>query len=371
MSEFKLFEEISVKTLAIYLDSRQWLRRFWPDFFPEKTTPFLTFESLIGEGRISSADFVSYNSSAPLKTRRTIAKLKGDIPAIRVAREKDENDYNSYNIIKATAKSDKQMQDLIAFVFDDVAFCVEAVQNRLEWLCLQALSQINVGLNPTNNAGIVTETDVNFGMREENKLVTSAEDRYWTVANKLTALPITDLLAICKTMRASGVKLEWVLMTPEKFGEFRSSAEVRDYCYGLLLSESGILPSISPTLGVINKALKETGLPQVILMDCFVDIENGEHDIVAVNPFEDSAGSGKKILLTPALPLGNMLFGPVAAATVVDPGSIKSMVGNILVQSLSSQDPISVKTLGLTNAFVDWQKVDQCVSLNTESHTSW
>ena len=101
-----------------------------------------------------------------------------------------------------------------------------------------------------------------------------------------------------------------------------------------------------------------------------VDIENEDHDITSVDPWE-LAANDKYVLLVPELPLGKMLHGPIAAEFVKDPGIIQSKTGHVLVQSISEQDPVSVKTVGLANCFVSFDKINQCWSLNTESHTSW
>lgn len=366
-----LMKEISQKTLATYLDSRKWLKRYYPDFFPVKYTPFLTFESLIGTGRISSADIVSYNSSAPQKTRRVISRLKGDIPAIRTQRSKSEVDLNTYNIIKATAKTDAQMQALIDFVFDDVNFCVESVQARLEYIALQALSQTVLSLDASNNgAGVITETAIDFGMATANKRKEAAAGNYWTVGAKATNTPIDDIMTIMKLAKKAGVKLEYMVMNLSKYVEFRSSAQVLDFCYGILISQAGITPNVSPTLATINKVMKESGLCEIILIDTFIDLETEDHVITAVDPWENAAKSSKYVLFTPELPLGSTICGPIAAETIPDPAITQSKIGQILVQSISNQDPISVKTVGLTNAFIDWSKIDQCWSLNTES-TTW
>jgi len=366
-----LMTEISQKTLATYLDSKKWIKRYYPDFFPVKYSPFLSFESLIGSGRVSAADLVSYNSSAPQKTRRVISRLKGDIPALRTQRSKDEVDLNTYNIIKATAKTDQQMQALIDFVYDDVAFVVESVNSKLEYIALQALSQTALSLNATNNgAGVVTEKSITFGMAAGNKEKEAAAANYWTVAAKATNTPIDDITAIQKEARKAGVKIQYMVMNSSKYVEFRSSAQVLDFCYGILISQAGIVPNVSPTLETINKVMKESSLPQIILIDTFIDLENEDHDITAVDPWENAAGSAKYVLFCPELPLGNMICGPIAAENIVDPSIVQSKIGQILVQSISSQDPVNIKTVGLTNAFVDWNKIDQCWSLNTEA-TSW
>lgn len=367
-----LLTEVTSKAIAIYLDKREYAKRYYPSFFPLRATPFLTYETLIGTKGISAADIVSYNSSAPEKTRKTVDRLRGDLPAIRVKRIMDEVAFNEYNIIKATLKTDADMQNLLSLVYDDIDFVVESVQERCEWISLQAMSQTVISLSASNNAGVVTEEEINFGLPTANKEYVGGANtnRRWLVANATTSLPITDIINICSEARKKGVKIKHVVMNLTKFSDFKASDEVKDYVYGIMISQAGITPGVAPALKTINLALVESGLPDIIVIDCSVDIENEDHVITAVDPWE-LAANDKYVLLVPELPLGKMLHGPIAAEFVKDPGIIQSKTGHVLVQSISEQDPVSVKTVGLANCFVSFDKINQCWSLNTESHTSW
>ena len=365
--------EMTEKTLCVYLDKKEYLKRYFINFFPIKYTPFLSYEVLIGEKGISAADIVSYNSSAPEKTRKVVDRLRGSIPAIRVKKTMSEVRLNEYNICKAVVKNDADKQTLLDLVFDDIDFVVESIMQRCEWLALQALSQTVISLTSTNNAGIVTEEAINFGLPAANKEYVggAAANRQWLVANATTSKPITDIEAICKEARGKGVKIKHIVMNTSKFIDFKASSEVKDYVYGLMISQAGIVPGVAPTLEVINRVLVESGLPSLIIIDTFIDLEDADHTITSVDPWLNSAGADKYVLFVPELPLGRFLHGPIAAETVKDPGIIQDKTGHILVQSISEQDPVQQKTVGLANCFISFDKINMVWSLNTESHTSW
>jgi hypothetical protein len=366
-----LLSEVTQKAMAVYLDKKEWEKRYYVNYFPLKYTPFLSFETLIGSKGISAAEIVSYNSSAPEKTRRVVDRLRGDLPAIRVKRIMDEKKLNEYNVVKATVKNDTDMQALLDLVYGDVDFVIESVQQRCEWLALQALSQTKISLTSSNSAGLVTEEAINFGLPTANKEVCGAANRYWLVANSATCKPITDIQAICTEARAAGVKIKHILMNVSKFTDFKAADEVKDFIYGIMISEAGISPGVAPTLKVINQVLTESGMPDIQVIDTYIDLENADHDITSVDPWLDSAGADKYISFIPELPLGRFLHGPIAAETVKDPGIIQDKTGHVLVQSISEQDPVQQKTVGLANCFVSFDKINQVWSLNSESHTSW
>ncbi|GAH66273.1 unnamed protein product, partial [marine sediment metagenome] len=178
--------EISEKTLGAYIDKRKWLKRYYVDYFPLRSTPFLSWEILVGKFGVSAADLVSFNSSAPEKTRRVLDRLRGDLPALRVKRVMDENQINQYLIAKAVIKNDADMNALLEMVYGDIDFVVEAVQQRCEWLAITALSQMKISLNSSNSAGVITEEAIDFGLPTANKEFVggAAANRCWTVTNK-------------------------------------------------------------------------------------------------------------------------------------------------------------------------------------------
>lgn len=364
--------EITEKSMGTYLDKRKWMKRYYVDYFPLKSTPFLSYEVLVGLMGVSAADLVSFNSSAPEKTRRVLDRLTGSLPALRVKRTMDENAINQYLVAKATIKNDADMVALLNMVFGDVDFVVEACQQRCEWIALQALSQTKISLNQTNSAGVITEEAIDFGLPAANKeVVVGDATTHWTIACAAASKPITDITAIVLEALKKGVVIKHILMNATKFVGFRSSDEVRDFVYGILISESGLTPGIAPTLKTINKVLTESGLPDIRVINTFIDLETRDHDIVATDPWLDSAGADKYVLFIPDGPLGSMLNGPIAAEEIKDPGIIQKKVGHVLCQSVCQQDPVMVSTIGLANCFVCFNRINEVWSLNTEHHDTW
>jgi len=365
--------EITEKSLGTFIDKRKWIKRYYVDYFPLTSTPFLSWETLVGKFGVSAADLVSFNSSAPAKTRRVLDRLRGDLPALRVKRTLDENQINQYLIAKATIKNNADLNALLNMVYGDVEFVVEAVQMRCEWLAIKALSEMKVSLNSSNSAGVITEEAIDFGLPTANKEVVggAAAGRQWTVANAATSKPITDITTIVLEALKAGVVIKHILMNPTKFIDFRSSSEVKDFIYGILVSESGISPGMAPTLKTINKVLTESGLPDIRIVNSIIDLENRDHDINSVDPWLDSADADKFVTFIPDGNLGRMLHGPIAAEEIKDPGIVSKKVEHVLVQSICEQDPISVSTIGLSNVFVCFDRISEVWSLNSESHTTY
>jgi len=229
MSEYNMFKEMNKKNLQVWINKRLYKDQYWVRFFPMKTTPYLTYETLIGsEGNRVMADVVSYNSSAPLKTRKSISKLTGSIPSIRVKRQMTESDINDYNAFKAMATPD--MGDLLRIVFNDTNFCMDAVLGRLEWFALQVLALGQISLSKVNNVGgIVTEEVVDFQLAAANKKKMSAANRYWSTGNETTCKPITDIRAVVKAAKTGGANPQYILMNDSKFSFMVTTDEVKNF----------------------------------------------------------------------------------------------------------------------------------------------
>jgi hypothetical protein len=236
----------------------------------------------------------------------------------------------------------------------------------MEWIALQMLSQAKITLDKTNSAGVITESAIDFQLPSANKIVCSEADRYWTVANASTSKPITDIRSAMATAKAKGIKIKYILMNVDKLSGFLNSAETKEFIYGIMISESGIMPGVAPTLETVNRVLNQSGLPQIQVIDAVVDLEDENHDVVSVDPW-----TTKYVTFIPDMPLGKFLYGPIAAENVQDNSTIQHKIGHVLVQSITKADPVSVKTLGLCNAFPSWGTVGQCLIMNTESHTTW
>lgn len=361
--EYTLLKEINSKTLTAYLNKRIYDKLFWPNFFPLKYTPFLTYETLIGSmGNRVAADIVSYNSSAPLKTRSIVGKLSGALTPFRIKRAMEETDINTYNVLKAQAKTDQKA--LLDFIFGDVDFVVDGIQAKLEWLVFQALSQSTVTLAKTYAADVVTENAINFQLPAANQEVCTAANRYWGTATAATMKPITDIETIAIEAATYGVKFKYILMNRTKWQHFRGAAEVQSYIpYAVY---NGTAVTRAPSLKMVNDFLSGEDLPQIIIMDTNVILENEAHTRTNVNPW-----TTKYVTFIPDMKCGDMLYGPIAEETNAPKQVTQSKKGPILVSKYSDVDPVKEYTKGELNAFPSWNTIDHCWILNTTSHTTF
>lgn len=363
---------INKKNMQAYLNARVYEKLYWPTFFPLKWTPYLSYETLIGsKGNRVAADVVAYDVSAPLKTRKVVNKLAGEIPAIRMKKKMTEKDLNTYNIMKAAAKPEQSA--LLNLIFGDIDSCVDGANARLEWLVFQALSKGLIKLSTTTNAGgVITESDIDFGLPSANKAYVggAAANRHWTAALYATSQPITDIEAVLETARDNDVKIQYILMNRSKWLAFRISSQVKDFVIPYALY-GGTKKQRAPSLDVANEALKSEGLPTIIIIDTRISYEDADHTITAVDPWLDSAGADRYVSFLEELKCGDMLHGPIAEETNAPKQVLQAKKGPILISKWSDVDPVAEYTKSELNAFPSWPTIDRMFSLDTESHTSW
>ena len=374
--ERSVLKAINQKNMQTYLIERQYDAMFWPRFFPLKRVSQLVLQTLIGtKGNRVAADVTAYNASAPRKRRQPSNKITTRIPAIRIARDMDENDLNEFDQLTANADAEG-LRAALDLVFNDIDFVVDGCLARMEWIALQALSQCVVDLSVTNNDGIVTVDTIDFQLPAANKEYigsaggTAAATHYWTAAAASTNDPITDIESIMIEANNAGKRVSVMQMNMTKWLDLRKSTAFQNFVLGSSVI-GGNTVTKNPTLAEANATLLAQGLPTIEIIDTRVDLETEDHDRTSTDPWLDSSGSDNRVLFTIPGALGNTAYAPTAEENHPVKQAIYAKKGPILVSKFSTADPVKESTVGLINSFPEWTTIDQVWSLNTESHTSW
>jgi len=345
--------------LESYLNERQYEALYWPTLFPVKPVNSLDAKTIIGEsGNRVAAFVISYDAKAPEASRKVLATKYFDIPKIALSRRKTEKEILEHAITRALRGNDAVLEDY----FNDIDFCYDAAQARMEWLALQAVSLTKIQLSTTNNPlGIINEVAVDFGMPTANKKTVSV---IWSSDNAATMKPITDFKTVVKAARAKGITFRKILMHPDAFDLIIASTEFQTYAKALIVGESSGLGV--ETLGILNTVLRSLRLPEVALIETSVDIENAAGSRTSVNPFD-----ADHVVFVPNTPLGNMYSGPIAEEIEKPENVLQQKKGNVLVYIQKEWNPVAVVTKGESNSFPSWPSVDKCFNLYTAHASIW
>lgn len=364
---YGVLADLKYKDIQGFLLEKEYAHKFlWKQFFPTKATPFLTYQTIIGsKGNPVAADVISYDASAPEKTRRKVDSLTGTIPKIAMKKTMSEMDLLKYHTFKVQAGGDAALDAMVDIVFNDIDAVARGAQARLEWLVLQALCSSTISLTKSNNNGVVTEATISFQMPADNKRVikSGTATRKWATGTAAQIFPVTDFEAIVVAARDNNIaKPKWALMNWTAYQYFVGSDQVQDLSasfsgQGQVFNSDFI---VQPETAQVNAMLRARGLPQVIVIDELIDIEDVDHTQTATDPW-----TTKYVSFLPDVPVGEMLLAPIAEEIVKPKNVTQFKQDDILISQWATVDPVSSAIKGEINAFPSWENVDFCLRLDT------
>ena len=335
-----LIQGLSEKDVQAVLNAYTLSDFYYPTLFPLKYVTSLKWESLEGiAGAPVAADVVSWDSRAPRKRREIIGKASGDIPKISIGRDKSESQMNEYNALKRMATSSSQ-RALLEWIWEDQEFCFKGVNARLEWLALRAASTGKVSLTKDNNEGVVTEYAVDFKVPTANK---SGVTVNITVANAATSKPITKIREVTKAAKAKGKKLNYIFTDQDMADAILASAETISFVAPYVVQALNLNATL--TLPSLNAALRGQGLPQIGVIESYIEIEiKGER--TQVNPWEAGV-----LLFSETAVLGSTQHSNLADEDVDSTTSIKVKREHVLIKRFAQEEPLTESVIALANAF--------------------
>lgn len=338
--ERSLIKQVNRKNMAARLNTRYVKPVYFPNFFGEKKKTSLKFETLTGEkGAPVIADVISFDASAPQKTRETIGKISGDIPKTAVKRGMNESDYYEYQQLVRDAQGDADQIEILNLAFKDQDFVYNAIRGRMEWWSMQLMSRGGFHLSAKNNNGVVTAEFVGCGMPAENKRKSSFD---WSDAAKANGLQDIEDTVIAAS--ENGVTIRYVVMHTADFSLLKKQKTTFETLKSWVNTTSKMLV----TKKLINEYLAEQEIPvQIVTVNPSVRIEDAAHRRRTVNPWER-----KRICFLEDLKVGDIQHGPIAAESSAALQKIALMIkqGFVLITKWSELEPFKEWTKAEANA---------------------
>lgn len=361
--ERSLLNEITDPRLKAYVKNNPFAATYWPSFLDLDYRDELTWESLQGEvGSSILADVIEYDSSAPEKGREVIDKASGKINKIAVKRSMKETDFLQYHKLKKGSGNDEKKKKILNLVFGDVDFVNNAVNSRVDWLFLQALSLGRIVLDKKNNNGKVTEKAISYGIPTENRTFVDAK---WS--DKTNGKPIANIKDKVKAARKKGVKLNYILMDPDTFDYMTATSEVKGE-YGFFISKSKVDAQGNISLDDMNSYLGKNRLPQIKIIESYQRIEDKDGKRDVIQPW----ATGYVTFVTD-VKVGKLQHGPIIEEEVeaAKKKAIQAKKGHILTTKWATLDPVKEWTKGEANCFPVLENPEDIFMLNTENTTKF
>ncbi|WP_018674846.1 major capsid protein [Riemerella columbina] len=359
MAELSVFGAYA-ENMQTLIDTRQdkfnqpWFTKYFDWDTPQIS---LDYTSVLGEAVINAmATVVARDSETPLATREALAKITGEIPAIKRMIPLNENQYRHYmSLLNMPGVKDQQKKmQALKLIWDDVKKVVDAVYNRIDYLALQAVSTGKIDINIDNNPDGIIVPDIDLQMPSENKTTVSTS---WSDANNAT--PIQDIQNI---VNASNSDVAKVLITKTKMLEMMRTKEVRDTLGAFFgLTKASTSAETAPlTLSRLNKYMAESEMPVFEVVDKKVSVEkNGVPTITS--PFE-----AKNIAFIPDGKLG-VIKNALAVEEMNPVEHIKyANSGRVLVSKWKQNEPFREYTKAECNAWPVIEAINSIRILTTE-----
>lgn len=333
---------------------------YYPTLFPLKFTPTLTWKAITADiGARVMADVISFDARAPRKSREIVSRANGDIPKIAIGRDKTESEMNEYNQLLVYAQTTDGAQAIMDWIYNDVEFCFNGVNNRLEWLALRAASTGKFVLDENNNAGIVTAVAVDFLVPTANK---SGVTVVFSEANVATMKPITVIKNITKAAKAKGFRLNFIFTDESTVDLIMASDEAVKKVASWLMKATDVLAEVS--LDTLNQYFAKNSLPQIIIIDSQLTYESLANDRSVLQAWEPGV-----MLFSANKQLGNTWYSVLADESVQSTTSIKVKRGPVLIKKFANEEPLTESTIAMANAIPSLNGPERLYLVDTLNNT--
>lgn len=278
----------------------------WPALFPLKFTPKFDLKGIEGdEGIPVSADRVSFNTKAPLKTRKTVGSWSGKLSKISMAKEKNElevNEYEDLKVIAAANSEDKQSaRYLVDMVYDDVKAVNDGADYKLEIDGLR-LGSRGIQTFPKEIEGdMATEDVINFNVPKDNFVAPAIP---W---DQPGADGIGDIARWQSMIASQGKKKPmWAIIEKSTFEALLSQEKTMKRVASVLLNVTGLVSSEVLSLDNVNAYMQKLGYPRFLVIDSYATIEHNDGSQETIKPWNPNV-----VTLTPVPQLGWTYYKPV------------------------------------------------------------
>ena len=295
----------------------------WPLLFPLKFTRKFDIKGIEGDDGIPvAADRVAFNTKAPKKTRKTVGRWSGKLSKYAVSKDKDETEINDYldaqTLANSATANPQEKQELVKIVYDDVTFCRQAMDAKVELDAMRIASSGRQTFPAKIEGDMATADEINFNIPTENFIGVSISDKKDKNGKVLTAAAtwddtekadgLEDIIKAQDMITKKGLpKPRYAFMERAKFAELcaqkatarRLFPQVNDL--SVISAEMVNLQSIN---AYMSKA--EYNYPTIVVLDTYVTVEHKDESQETIKPWNMNV-----VTLSPTIQLGWTWYKPV------------------------------------------------------------
>lgn len=297
----------------------------------------------------------AFDTKAPLRDRIGVSEVSTEMPFFREAMRIGEKDRQDIETL--LAKGEQFAQPTIMRIFDDNKGLIDGANVQAERMRMSLLYGGSINITAGNENGRPIQYAYNYDIKGEwatnNKKILAGTST-WTIANKATSNPITDLLdAVEYLAEKRGVKAVEVLMNTTTFKN-------------MIASES------------LAKAMNPIGASSIIVTrntaKQFIENETGLIITLYDKMFKDENGVDHKyypdgyITLLPSYSLGNTWYGTTPEEFDLMSGNSGASVSvvntGVAVTTIKEAHPVNVQTVVSEIVLPSFERMDDIYVIN-------
>lgn len=286
----------------------------WQTLFPLKYTNKFDLKGIEGNDGIPvSADRVAFNTRAPKKTRKKVGSWSGTLGKIAVSKEKDEIEINEYNDLQAIAAANPEdkltAQYLVDIVYDDIKFCNDAMDYRVEIDGMRIGSSGKQVLTTEIDGDQATQDEINFNVPKDQFIGATTA---WS--NAEAADGIADVIRGQKIVKdKGGIKPMWAVIEQSKFDELCAQKKTIKRVASAIMQAVGLEGNADANIDSINAYMRKNNYPQFLIIDTYATVENSKGEEKTFKPWNANV-----VTLSAVPRLGWTYFKPVPLLKATD-----------------------------------------------------
>lgn len=323
---------------AYELPPQEYMGRRW---LPHSTIDDIEFTYVLGANRRKAmATILSFDSEAPLGQRAGAGeRVYGELPPIKRKMRLSEKEIMRHLTPRANTAD---AQAAVDAVYSDTLDLIEAVQSRVEWMSMQALSEdqlvyseddvtlaFDFGINGDFQWDIPAQVDNHsrYGGGATNQAI--AVGGQWN--NPATATYVNDLKLICDRIQtATGTRPTEFVCSLKAANYLLDSTEIKGLARGTAAGTSTIRLTPQEIEGVFGRY----NLPTIVPYDVTVTRENKDGSLTDVRTMAEN-----KAFLTQGRPVGQFLHGPTAESRVLAGTQLSALMPGIWANTYATDEP--------------------------------
>lgn len=297
-----------------------------PSILHKEYAPDNKFEVTSVNTTYVAADYVSFDSSLPIKSRDTIAGANGKLPKIGMAKKLKESDINAINLMQLQGGNTAEISRRLV---QDVVACSVGLDERNEYAFLFALSNGYVAIKDDESENLMR---LNFGYLDENTFGVET-------AGKLT---ISDFDAPKAKAENDGNSIVKAWIAKSTYDALRKTDEAKVLCANYSNSVFTDVKNLPvPSRTVFNEAFEDEYGFGFEVVDRTVTFEsNGTRK--SIKPF-----NANRVILCCANMVGAFVYGRLAEQTnPVADVQYQTIESYKLIAKYSETNPLREATTG-------------------------